>query len=112
MKRIFPVQSRQSPQRYAKAPADPTIPKADEVKVGSCPQDAGIQTSVTPVSAEAFMSLQNLFIQRDAHALDDTSKQSLQRHVQKITKGAQRCLATGVGFVKEYQTNIKLLRIG
>jgi hypothetical protein len=41
------------------------------------------------------MSLQNLIIQRDAHALDDTSKQSLQRHVQKITRGTQRCLATG-----------------
>jgi hypothetical protein len=35
------------------------------------------QTPVTPVSAEAFMSLQDLIIQRDAHALDETSKQNL-----------------------------------
>ena len=57
-------------------PADPAIPSADEVKVGSCRQDVELQTPVTPVSAEAFMSLQNLIIQRDAHALDETSKQN------------------------------------
>jgi hypothetical protein len=38
------------------------IPTADEVKVGSCRQDVEPQTPVTPVSAEAFMSLQNLII--------------------------------------------------
>jgi hypothetical protein len=45
--------------------AEPAIPRADEVKVGSCQQDIELQTSVTsvtPVSAEAFMSLQNLII--------------------------------------------------
>jgi hypothetical protein len=75
--------------------ADLTVPKADEVRVASCPQDIVLQTPVTPVSAEAFMSLQNLIIKQDAHALDETSKQSLQRHVQKLTKGAQRCLVMG-----------------
>jgi hypothetical protein len=57
--------------------AEPAILRADEVKVGSCQQDIELQTSVTsvtPVSAEAFMSLQNLIIQQDAHALDETSK--------------------------------------
>ncbi len=53
-----------------KPPANLTIPKADEVKVGSCPQDVVLQTPVTLVSVEAFMSLQNLIIQRDAHALE------------------------------------------
>ena len=62
-------------------PADLTILKANEVKVGSCPQDAVLQTPVTPVSAEAFMSLQNLTISQDAHTLDDTSKQKLEKHV-------------------------------
>lgn len=38
------------------SPAKPAIPSADEVRVGSCRQDVGVevQTPVTPVSAEAF----------------------------------------------------------
>ena len=35
------------------------------------------------------MTLQNIIIQQDAHALDETSKQSLQRHVQKLTNATQ-----------------------
>jgi hypothetical protein len=92
---LFPFNPDRVLRDMPKPPADLTIPKADKVKVGSCPQDVVLQTPVTLVSAEAFMLLQNLIIQRDAHALDDTSKQSLQRHVQKITRGAQSCLATG-----------------
>ncbi len=42
--------------------AEPAIPRVDEVKVGSCRQDVEPQTPVTPVSAESFMSLQNLII--------------------------------------------------
>jgi len=64
-----------------KSLADLTIPKADKVKVGSCPQDVVLETPVTLMSAKAFMSLQNLIIKQDAYALDETSKQSLQRHV-------------------------------
>jgi hypothetical protein len=73
--------------------AEPAIPRADEVKVGSCRQDVEPQTPVTPVSAEAFMSLQNLIIQQDAHALDETSKQNLARHLQKCTKAFQKSSA-------------------
>jgi hypothetical protein len=76
--------------------AEPAIPRADEVKVGSCRQDVEVQTPVTPVSAEAFMSLQNLIIQRDAHALDETSKQNLVRHLQKCTKAFQKSSAQGI----------------
>jgi hypothetical protein len=76
--------------------AEPAIPRADEVKVGSCRPDVEPQTPVTPVSAEAFMSLQNLIIQRDAHALDETSKQNLARHLQKCTKAFQRSSAHGI----------------
>jgi hypothetical protein len=92
---LFPFNPDKVLRDMPKPSADLTVPKADEVKVGSCPQDIVLQTPVTPLSAEAFMSLQNLLIKQDAHALDETSKQTLQRHVQKLTKGAQRCLVTG-----------------
>ena len=40
-----------------KPPTDLTIPQANKVEVGSCPQDIVLQTPVTPVSAEGFMLL-------------------------------------------------------
>ena len=61
----------------SKPPAELTIPKADEVKVGPRPQDKILQTPVTLVSAEALISLQNLIIKQDAYTLNKTSKQSL-----------------------------------
>jgi hypothetical protein len=67
---------------------DLTILKANKVKVGSCLQNVVLQTPVTPVSAKAFMLLQNLIIKQDTYILDKTSKQSLQRHLQKLTKAA------------------------
>ncbi|KIM93067.1 hypothetical protein OIDMADRAFT_138442, partial [Oidiodendron maius Zn] len=72
--------------------AEPAIPRVDEVKVGSCQQDIEPQTPVTPVSAEAFISLQNLIIQ-DTCMLDETSKQKLVRHLQKGTKAFQKSSA-------------------
>ena len=41
------------------------------------------------------MTLQNLIIRQDAHALDETSKQSLQRHLQKLVEAAQTSFAKG-----------------
>jgi hypothetical protein len=82
-----------------KPPAALTISKADEVKVGPCPQDQVLQTPMTPatpVSAEALMSLQNLIMKQDAHALDETSKQSLQRHLHKFVKATQTSFAKSV----------------
>ena len=79
-----------------KPPAELTNPKADEVKVRSCPQDDVLQTPVTPVSAEALMSLQNFIIKKYAYALDETSKRSLVRHLQKLTNAAQTPFAKGV----------------
>jgi hypothetical protein len=55
--------------------AELTVPKADEMKAGSCPQGEVLQT---PVTAEALTSLRSL-IEQDAHALDETSKQRLQK---------------------------------
>jgi hypothetical protein len=70
-------------------PAEPAIPRVDEVEVGSCQQDVEVhyqqdeelQTPLTPVLAEAFMSLQNWIIQQDAYMLDETSKQNLAKHL-------------------------------
>jgi hypothetical protein len=77
-------------------PAELTIPKADEMKVTSCPQDDVLQTPVTPVSAEALMLLQSFVIKKYAHALDETSKQNLARHLQKFTKASQTSFVKGV----------------
>jgi hypothetical protein len=85
---LFPFNPDRVLRDTPKPPAELTVPKADEVKVGSCPQDEVLQTPVTPVTAEALTSLHNL-IQQDAHALDETSKQRLQRHVQKLASAAQ-----------------------
>lgn len=91
---LFPFNPDRVLRHMPKPPADITVPKANEVKVGSCPQDVVLQTPVTPVSAEGFMSLQDL-IKQDAYTLDDTSKQKLERHVLKLTKAGQMFLAKG-----------------
>jgi hypothetical protein len=41
------------------------------------------------------MSLQNLILRKDTHALDKASKQSLERHVLKFAKAAQLSLTKG-----------------
>jgi len=45
-------------------------------------------TPATPVTSEALASLQNV-IKQDVHTLDETSKQRLQRHLQKFANAAQ-----------------------
>jgi hypothetical protein len=77
-----------------KPPPEITIPKAAKVEVGPRLQDEILQTPVTPVSTEALISLQNLII-KQAHALDETMKQSLQKHVQKLTNAAQTSFIKG-----------------
>lgn len=52
-------------------------------------------TPTTPKTSEALVSLQNRIVQQDAHALDEVSKQRLQRHVQKFVNAAQMCLVHG-----------------
>jgi hypothetical protein len=89
---LFPLNPDRVLRSMPAPPAKPAISSADEVKVGSCRQDVEPQTLVTLVSAEAFMLLQNLIIQ-DAHALDETSKQKLVRHLQKGTKAFQKSSA-------------------
>ncbi|KAF1970933.1 hypothetical protein BU23DRAFT_600650 [Bimuria novae-zelandiae CBS 107.79] len=75
--------------------AGSTASEVNAVEVGSCTQDQVPQTSVTPVTpitADAVASLHNL-IKQDALALDDTSRQRLQRHVQKLTNATQLSFA-------------------
>ncbi len=55
-----------------KPPTQSTVLKANEMKVGSYPQDEVLQTPLTPVSVEALMSLYNL-IKQDTHTLNETS---------------------------------------
>jgi hypothetical protein len=65
-------------------PAQSTVPRADEIKVGSCHQDEVPQTPVTPVSAEALALLHNL-IKQDAHTLN-------KRRVYSAYRGMYRSL--------------------
>jgi len=53
-------------------------------------------TPVTPITAEVFLALHGFILERDAHALDDPGMQSIQRHLQKLTKGAQISIARGI----------------
>jgi hypothetical protein len=82
-----------------------TASTAGRVIVGPSSQEQIPQTPVTPVLAEGLMFLQNLIIEQDAHALDEESKQSLQRHLLKFSKAAQ------LSFAKEalQQNHIQLL---
>jgi hypothetical protein len=89
---LFPLHPDRVLKNMPKPPADLSISRADEAIVGSCLQDEIPRTPVTPVSADGFMTLQNLIIKQVAHALDDTSKQKLERHVLKFTKAGQQLL--------------------
>jgi hypothetical protein len=62
-----------------------------EVTVGPCPQDEVLDipvTPITPMTTEGIASIHD-FITHDARALDETSKQRLQRHVHKLASAAQ-----------------------
>ncbi|KAF1352874.1 hypothetical protein EJ07DRAFT_61083, partial [Lizonia empirigonia] len=82
-----------------------TVPRIDEVNNGSLPQGEVPQTPTTPVSAEGLVSLQNLIIKQDAHALEEASKRRLQRHLDKFAKAAHLSFAKGA----LQQNHIRLL---
>jgi hypothetical protein len=73
-------------------PAELTVPQACEVVVGPYPQCEVVQSPVmpiTPVDAEALMTVQGL-ISRDSHALDDErSKRRLQWCAEKLANAAK-----------------------
>ncbi|KAH8586632.1 hypothetical protein B0O99DRAFT_701682 [Bisporella sp. PMI_857] len=62
------------------------------MEVGLRQQDEVLQTPVTPVTAEAIMSLHDL-IKQDTYTLDETSMPRLQRHIQKLAKAGQTSIA-------------------
>jgi hypothetical protein len=89
---LFPFNPERVLRLVPKPPAEPTLAVTNAVP---CQEDDVPQTPVTPVLAEGLMSLQNLILKQDAHALDETSKQSLERHVLKFAKAAQLSLTKG-----------------
>ncbi len=72
-------------------PAQSTITRDAEIRIGPCHQDA-IQTPVTPVSAEGLASLHDL-IKQDANTLNGTGTQRLERHLQKLVDSAHMSFA-------------------
>jgi hypothetical protein len=88
---LFPFNPDRVLRKTPKPPAQSTVP-ADEIKVGLCQQDEVPQTPVTPVTADAFMSLHNL-IKQDTYTLNETSIPQLQRRVQKLANAGQRSIA-------------------
>jgi hypothetical protein len=92
---LFPFNPDRVLRSMPKPLADLTIPKADEVNAEACRQNEVPQTPVTPVSAGAPVSLRNLIVEQDVSALDEMTKQNLQRHLHKLAKAAQLSLAKG-----------------
>ncbi|KAH8598467.1 hypothetical protein B0O99DRAFT_458622, partial [Bisporella sp. PMI_857] len=85
---LFPLNTDRVLRVTPQPPAQSTIPRADEIGVGSFHQDEVPQTPVTPASVEGIASLHSL-IKQDAHTLNETSTQRLERHVQKLAHAAQ-----------------------
>jgi len=87
---LFPFNPDRVLADTPKPPTEFTIPKADKVREGSCPQYEALPTPVTPVSAEALTSLLNIIKQVSD---DETSRRHKERLQQKVTTAAQTFLA-------------------
>jgi hypothetical protein len=83
---LFPFNPDRVLRTVPKPPGELTLAVTNKAP---CQEDAEPQTPVTPVSAAGLASLQNLILIKDAHALDETSKQNLQRHLIKFFKATQ-----------------------
>ncbi|KAE8821929.1 hypothetical protein PTNB85_10567 [Pyrenophora teres f. teres] len=86
---LFPFNPDRVLRTVPKPPAEPTPVVTNEAP---SQDDAVLQTPITPVSADGLMLLQDLILKKDAHALDETSKQNLQRHLLKLAKATQLSL--------------------
>jgi hypothetical protein len=71
---LFPFNSDRVLRSMPKPLTNLTIPKADEVDVEACQRNEVPPTPVTPVSVEGLVSLQNMIIEQDAGALNETNK--------------------------------------
>ncbi|KAF2476991.1 uncharacterized protein BDR25DRAFT_198501, partial [Lindgomyces ingoldianus] len=68
------------------------------------------QSPKTPVSAEGFKSLQNMIVQQNTHACDETGRWRLHRLIQKLGKAAQMSFAQvvlGTARVMSYEDLVK-----
>ena len=84
---LFPFNPDRVLRDMQKPLAELTVPKADEMKVGSCPQDEILQT---PVTVEALTSLCSL-IEQDAYTFDETSKLRLQKFANAAQMSFAEC---------------------
>ncbi|KAG9235946.1 hypothetical protein BJ875DRAFT_357236, partial [Amylocarpus encephaloides] len=89
---LFPLNLDRVLRRTLKPPTQLNIPSPNEMRGLVGLLDKVLETPITPVSAEAFMSLYNL-IKEDTHTLDETGRQRLQRRVQKLTQAGQNTIA-------------------
>jgi hypothetical protein len=115
---MFPINPDRALADIPKPAVALTDPKALELNVSNCPQGEVVQTPevpVTPVTSAALIPLQNL-IKEDAHALNEMSKQRLQRHVQMLinatkTSFAERSLQQDqIRFMKRVNNEAKVRR--
>lgn len=74
--KVFPFNPDRVLADTPKPPTEFTIPKADKVREGSCPQYKALPTPVAPVSAEALTSLLNMIKQVSD---DETSRRLEER---------------------------------
>lgn len=90
---LFPFNPDRVMRKTPKPPPLLTVSTAVDMEVGMCQQQDKVpQTPVTPVTAEAIMSLHNL-IKQDTYTLDETSIPRLQRHIQKLANAGQTSIA-------------------
>ncbi|KAF4634577.1 hypothetical protein G7Y89_g3524 [Cudoniella acicularis] len=79
-------------RKTPKPPPLSTVSMVDDIEVGVCQQDEVPQTPMTPITAEAIMSLYDL-IKQDSYTLDETSIPRMQRHIQKLANAGQTSIA-------------------
>ncbi|PQE27728.1 pogo transposable element protein [Rutstroemia sp. NJR-2017a BVV2] len=89
---LFPFNPDRVLRKIPKPPTQLTVPRADEVEVGSGQQDEFPPTSVTLVSAEGFMSLHNL-IKQNTYILNERSIPRLQSYIEKLANAGERSFA-------------------
>jgi hypothetical protein len=90
---LFPFNPDRVLRDTLKPPPKVSVPK--EIIVRAQPQEEVLDipiTPVTPVTTEAVASLHEIITQ-DAHALNQTNKERLQQHIQKLTSAAQTSFA-------------------
>lgn len=89
---LFPLNRDRVLRRTPKPPAQLIMPGPDVIRTDSGLLEEVLQTPITPVSAEAFMSLHNL-VQQDTSTIEETCMTRVQRRVQKLANAGQKAIA-------------------